>query len=95
MVIFVVPGSKLVSLIGTTALTPAELQSPGGTATNGREHRAVTQYVMESLSVDALGTLLKRQGDQVLVLHQENNGHRASGDIRAESPDTAQAQADS
>ena len=79
MVLFVVPESELRSLLSTTPLPLRREATSGGDATNGREHRPAPQYVIESLPVDALEALLKRQRDPVLVLQQENAGHRLYG----------------
>lgn len=79
LVLFVVPGSELRSLLGTTAPSPRQNAGHVGNGTNGRQNKAAPKYVIESLSVDALETLLKRQGDQVLVFHPETGGHRPAG----------------
>ncbi len=75
MVVVIVPESELRSLLSTTPLPLRREATPGGDATNGREHKAAPQYVIGSLPVDALEALLKRQRDPVLVLHLESNGH--------------------
>ena len=43
MVLFIVPGSELRSLLGTTGLPPAETPGPRGNGTNGREYKAAPQ----------------------------------------------------
>ena len=72
MVLFVVPGSELRALLGNTVRPPTETQGPGGNGTKGENGQEAPQFVIESLPVEALEGLLKRQSGQVLVLHQEN-----------------------